>query len=216
MASLFKKAKEDAPDKKINPKLQKVRVTVKEDGFFENVKRLAYVTTEMKSLKTEADILSDQIKEIGISEWAKLYQKSGVNPESIMIEAKENNNTAQYMLLMSDKYIIINQERADYLKETYGADIVTEKETYEFDAEMVEKHGETISDLIMGCDAIPAEDKERIIKAVVSNTVAKGTIDKLKIYADAAECSVADMIGVVKPVVSAKNIEYVAATAIYS
>ena len=59
------------------------------------------------------------------------------------------------------------------------------------------------------------EDKEKIIKAKVTNTVAKGTIDKLKIYADKTDCSVADMIEVVKPVTSTKNVEYIEASAVY-
>ena len=112
-------------------------------------------------------------------------------------------------------YIIINQERADFLKETYGNEIVITTDTYEFDAKMVEKYGEVISDLIMNSEQIADEDKEKIIKAKVTNTVAKGTIDKLKIYADKTECSVADMIEVVKPVTSTKNVEYIEACPIY-
>ena len=213
MASLFKKAKEGAPEKKVNPKLQKLRVRVEEEGFFDKVKRQAWLLEQLKMIKAESDLLADVIKEAGIDEWSKVYEKSGVNPESIMVEAKDGEDTGQFMLLVSDKYIIINQERADYLKETYGEDIVSSKDTYEFDPEMVEKHGETISDLIMGCDAIPAQDKEKIIKATVTNSVAKGTVDKLKIYADKAGCTVGEMVSVVKPVVSAKNVEYIQATA---
>jgi len=67
----------------------------------------------------------------------------------------------------------------------------------------------------MNCYLIPEEDKERIIKATVTNSVAKGTIDKLKIYADKAGVSVADMVDIVKPVTSTKNVEYIEATPVY-
>jgi hypothetical protein len=213
--SLFAKAKKAAPEKKIDPKKAKPRVTVNIPGFFEKLKRQAFLKKEIKSIEAESELLDEEIKEVGKSEWAKLYQEDGVNPESIMIEAKHNNDTAQYMLLVADKYIIINQERADFLKETYGEEIVTTSETYEFDQKMVEKYGEVISDLIMNCDQIAEDDKEKIIKAKVTNAIAKGTIDKLKIYADKAECSVVDMIDIVKPVTSTKNVEYIEASAVY-
>lgn len=215
MASLFKKAKEQAPEKKPSAKEKKVRVTVDIPGFFEKLKRQAFLKQEIKSYEAESELLDDEIKEVGKEEWAKLYDNSGVNPESIMIEAKQGLNTAQYMLLMSDKYIKIDSARAEYLKENYGADIVNETETYEFDQKMVEKYGEVISDLIMNCEQIEENDKEKIIKAVVSNTVAKGTIDKLKIYADKSGVKVADMVDIVKPVISAKNVEYIEASAIH-
>ena len=213
--SLFAKAKKAAPEKPAKAKAAKPRITVDIPGFFEKLKRQAFLKKEIKSYEAESELLDEEIKEVGKSEWAKMYESDGVNPESVMIEAKHNNDTAQFMLLVADKYIIINQERADYLKETYGEDIVTTAETYEFDTKMVEKYGEVISDLIMNSDQIADEDKEKIIKAKVTNTVAKGTIDKLKIYADKTECSVADMIEVVKPVTSTKNVEYIEATAVY-
>ena len=213
--SLFNKAKKAAPEKKVDPKKAKPRVTVTNPGFFDVLKRQAYLKAQIKSFEAESDLLDDKIKEVGKEEWAKLYEKGGVNPESIMIEAKENKDTAQCMLLVADKYIIINQERADYLKEQFGEEIVNTVDKYEFDKEMVEKHGEVISDLIMNCDLIPDEDKERIIKATVTNSVAKGTIDKLKIYADKAGCSVGDMVDIVKPVTSTKNVEYIEASAVY-
>lgn len=214
--SLFAKAKKAAPEKKVDPKKAKPRVTVNIQGFFEKLKRQAFLKKEMKSIEAESELLDEEIKEVGKAEWAKLYQQDGVNPESIMVEAKHNNDVAQYMLLVADKYIIINQERADFLKETYGEEIVTTTDSYEFDPKMVEKYGEVISDLIMNCDQIAEDDKEKIIKAKVTNTVAKGTIDKLKIYADKSGCSVADMIDIVKPVTSTKNVEYIEASAVYS
>lgn len=211
--SLFKKAKEAAPAKTVDPKKAKPRVTVDIEGFFDKLKRQAYCKQEIKSLEAESDLLDSEIKEVGKEEWSKLYDRQGVNPESIMIEAKRGNDTAQYMLLMSDKYIIINQERADYLQETYGADIVTTTDEYKFDKDMVETYGEIISYLITNCEAIPEADKEKIIKATVTNTVAKGTIDKLKIYATKTNKTVGQMVDEVKPVTSVKNVEYIEATA---
>jgi len=210
--SLFAKAKQAAPEKKVDPKKAKPRVTVNITGFFDKLKRQAFLKAEIKSYEAESELLDGEIKEIGKAEWSKLYESDGVNPESIMVEAKENNDTAQYMLLVADKYIIINQERADFLKETYGEEIVTTSDKFEFDPKMVEKYGQVISDLIENSNLIAEADKEKIIKATVTNTIAKGTIDKLKIYADKSESTVADMVDIVKPVVSTKNVEYIQAS----
>jgi hypothetical protein len=215
MASLFKKAKEQAPEKKSTAKDKKVRVTVDIPGFFEKLKRQAWLKNEIKSLTAESDILDDELKEVGKDEWCNLYEKNGVNPESIMIESKHNNDTTQFMLLMSDKYIKIDSARAEYLKEQFGEEIVSEKETFTFNADMLNKYGDVISDLIMNSSEIDKADKERIIEANVSYAVATGTIDKLKIYAEKGGCSVTDMISTVKPVCSTKNVEYIQSSSIY-
>lgn len=209
MASLFKKAKETAPEKKVDAKKAKPVAVVSIPGFYDKVKRQAELKALIKSAEAESSLLDDEIKEVGKGEWSKMYESNGINPESIMVQVKQGADTAQLMLLMSDKYIIINQERADQLKEEYGEEIVTTTDKYEFDKDMVEKHGEVISDLIMNCDSIPDEDKEKIIKATVTNSVAKGTIDKLKIYATKAGCSVGDMVDVVRPICSTKNVEVI-------
>jgi hypothetical protein len=58
--------------------------------------------------------------------------------------------------------------------------------------------------LIENCDEIKESDREKIIKAVTTYSVAKGTIDKFKQYGDVSE-----MIETVKPVVAIKNVEII-------
>jgi hypothetical protein len=108
------------------------------------------------------------------------------------------------MFVPTDKYISINEERAEELKEAYGEDIVEEKTTFAFDSDMVEKYGEVLSMLIENCDEIKESDREKIIKAVTTYSVAKGTIDKFKEYGDVNE-----MLETVKPVVAIKNVEII-------
>lgn len=213
--SLFSKAKEVAPAKKVSAKEQKIHITVKEPGFFDKIKRQAFLLKEIKSYEAESGILSEEIKEVGKEKWAEVYDKDGINPESIIIEAKENNDTAQFMLLMSDKYIIIDKERAEYLKETYGEEIVSEEDTFQFEKAMIEKYGDVISELIIKSKKIAESDKEKIIKAVTTYSVKKGTVDKLKIYADKAELTVLDMVNEVRPVCSTKYVEYIEGKAIH-
>lgn len=204
MANLFKKAKESAPDKKTAAKDAKVRVTVDQPDFFEKVERLSFLNDNMKREKAEADMIHDEIKDLGKTEWSKLYQNTGKNPGTIVLEAKEGLDVAQLQFVPSDKYITINKDRAEALVETYGEDIVEETTTFAFDNTMIERYGEVLSNLIENCDEIAEADKEKIIKAVTTFSIAKGTIDKMKAYGDV------DMIvEEVKPVISLKNAEVI-------
>ena len=150
-------------------------------------------------------MITDELRDLGRSEWAKLYSKTGKNPDSVMLEfVNDADDTAQLMFCPMDKYITINEERAEALREQFGEDIVEEKTEFKFDLEMVEKYGEILSQMIEDSTDISEKDKEKIIKAVTSFSVAKGTIDKLDSYGEVAE-----VMESVKPVVALKNIEVV-------
>lgn len=205
MSNLFAKAKKTAPAKTTKAKEQKVRIPVEDPDFFEKVSKLEELNDSMKSAKAKADLISDELKGIAKDKWVELYQDTKKNPESVMI-VQENaiGDTAQFMFVPTDRYITINEERAEELKEVYGDDIVDEKTTFSFDDLMIEKYGEILSELIENCDEIPDKDKEKIIKATTSYSVAKGTIDKFLVYGEAAE-----LMETVKPVVAIKNVEVI-------
>lgn len=205
MANLFTKAKKSETPKKTSAKDKKVRLVVEDSSFFSKVQTLEELQETMKSAKAKADLISDELKDIAKDLWADEYEKTKKNPESVMIvQENEKGDTASFMYVPSDKYISINEERAEELKEAYGEDIVEEKTTFAFDSEMVEKYGEVLSMLIENCDEIKESDREKIIKAVTTYSVAKGTIDKFKQYGDVSE-----MIETVKPVVAIKNVEII-------
>jgi len=203
--SLFTKAKKSETPKKTSAKDKKVRLVVEDSNFFSKVQTLEELQETMKSAKAKADLISDELKDIAKDLWADEYEKTKKNPESVMIvQESESGDTAQFMYVPTDKYISINEERAEELKEAYGEEIVEEKTTFSFDSEMVEKYGEVLSMLIENCDEIKESDREKIIKAVTTYSVAKGTIDKFKQYGDVTE-----MIETVKPVVAIKNVEII-------
>ena len=203
--SLFTKAKKSETPKKTSAKDKKVRLVVEDSNFFSKVQTLEELQETMKSAKAKADLISDELKDIAKDLWADEYEKTKKNPESVMIvQENEKGDTASFMYVPTDKYISINEERAEELKEAYGEEIVEEKTTFSFDSEMVEKYGEVLSMLIENCDEIKESDKEKIIKAVTTYSVAKGTIDKFKQYGDVSE-----MIETVKPVVAIKNVEII-------
>ena len=160
----------------------------------------------MKADKAKADMFADEIKDLGKEEWAKLYEETGKNPETVMLEQEnENGDNSHVMFMVTDKYITINEDRATELQEAYGEDIVEEKTTFAFDNDMIEKYGEVLSRLIEESSEISDKDKEKIIKAVTTYSVAKGTIDNFAKLGD----NVAEMIDATKPVVALKNVEVI-------
>jgi hypothetical protein len=202
--SLFDKAKKSTPAKKTSAKDKKVRLVVEDSTFFEKVEKLEELQETLKSSKAKADLISDELKEIAMGKWADEYEKTKRNPESVMIVQERDGDISQFMIVPSDKYISINEERAEELKEAYGEDIVEEKTTFSFDNDMIMKYGEVLSMLIENSDEIAEADKEKIIKAVTTYSVAKGTIDKFNQYGEVVE-----MIETVKPVVAIKNVEII-------
>lgn len=205
MANLFSKAKKAAPAKKVSAKDKKVRIVVEDPDFFEKVEKLEELQGTLKTAKAKADLISDELKDLAKDKWADLYEETNKNPESVMIvQDNEDGDTAQFMFVPTDKYITINEDRAEELKDTYGDDIVEEKTTFSFDETMIEKYGEVLSELIENSDEIEDKDKDKIIKATTSYSVAKGTISKFKEYGEVVE-----MMETVKPVIAIKNVEII-------
>ena len=203
--NLFSKAKKAAPAKKVSAKDKKVRIVVEDPDFFEKVEKLEELQGTLKTAKAKADLISDELKDLAKDKWADLYEETNKNPESVMIvQDNEDGDTAQFMFVPTDKYITINEDRAEELKDTYGDDIVEEKTTFSFDETMIEKYGEVLSELIENCDEIEDKDKEKIIKATTAYSVAKGTISKFKEYGEVVE-----MMETVKPVIAIKNVEII-------
>ena len=204
MASLFDKAKKISAVKTTAAKDKKIRLQVTDPNFFSKVDKLEQLNDTLKSAKAQADMISDEIKDLAKSEWVDYYSQTGKNPESVMIVQEVAGDTAQVMFIPTDKYITVTEARAEELRETYGEEIVEEDTTFAFDSAMIEKYGEVLSMLIENCSDITDADKEKIIKATTKYSVAKGTIDKLNQYGDVQE-----VMEAVKPVVALKNVEVI-------
>lgn len=205
MANLFEKSKKSAPVKTKKAKDEKPRIRIEDPTFYDKIEKLEQLQDVMKVSKAKADMIADELKEIGKNEYSSLYEKTGRNPGSVMLEyVKDNDDTAQLMFIASDRYININSERAEELRETYGEEIVEEKTTFSFDDDMILKYGEILSRLIEESTEISENDKEKIIKATTSFTVAKGVIDYLPKFG-----SVGQVMEDIKPVISLKNIEII-------
>jgi hypothetical protein len=204
MANLFKKARITATTTTTKATDKKASILVNDPSFFTKVQMLETLQENMKRDKAKSDMLSDEIKEISKDEWVKFYEAKGSNPGSVLIEAQDGDDTASVMFIPTDKYISITPARANELVDKYGEEIVEEKTTFSFDALMVEKYGEVISNLIENCREISDSDKDKIIKAVTTYSVAKGTIDRMRNFGDVSE-----IMEEVKPVCQLKNVEII-------
>jgi hypothetical protein len=202
--SLFAKAKKNQVEKPKSAKDKKIRLQVTDPNFFSKVEKLEQLNDRMKSDKAQADMISDELREVAKAEWVAEFERTKKNPESVMIVQEVAGDTASVMFVPADKYITVTEARAEELRETYGEEIVEEETTFSFDSQMIEKYGEVLSMLIENCADITEADKEKIIKATTKYAVAKGTIDKLNQYGDVTE-----VMEAVKPVVSLKNVEVI-------
>ena len=202
--NLFAKARKTAETKSPAKEDKKVRINVEDPSFFDKIQSMETLNDRMKSDKAKFDMISDEVREVDKEKWAELYHRTGKNPGSVMIESKSGLDTAQLMFVPTDKYITINAEKAETLREEYGDEIVEENTTFSFDDEMIQKYGEVLSAMIENSDEIAEADKDKIIKAVTKFTVAKGTIDVMKTYG-----KVNEVMEAVRPVVMLKGPEVI-------
>ena len=203
--NLFAKAVSKSVAEPKKAKDEKVRIKIEDPSFFDKVQKLEVLNDSMKSAKAKADMISDELRDLGRDEWSNLYSKTGKNPGSVMLEhVNDSDDTAQFMFVPTDGYIKISADRADELRETYGEEVVEEKTTFGFDSTMIEKYGEILSRLIEESTEIAEKDKEKIITATTAFSIAKGTIDNLSKLGDVKE-----VMEAVKPIVALKNIEVV-------
>ena len=207
MANLFKVAKEKGATT-ASAKSNKEEVLINDPSFHLTLTRLAELKVQQDSLDAESSILAAQVKERSISEFSKLYEENGKYPGSFIIRATGMKKfpSASLMFLPTDKYIKIDEDRYNELSREFGPEMVSEKTTYIMDSELIEKHGETISELIAKCKSISDDDKKKLIRAVTSYEVAKGTISELK-NAKFAKYGVETMLTEIKPVYQMKNVK---------
>jgi hypothetical protein len=203
--NLFDGAKKQTSIKTTKIKEEKTKIEIEDPEFFEKIKNLEEIQSKIKSAKTKADILSDDIKIIGKNEWCKLYTKINKNPGTVILEQVIDNDIAQAMFVPSDKYKTITQEKAEELCEIYGDNIIEEKTIFSFNNEIIEKYGEILSNLIENCPEIENEDKEKIIIATTTFSISEGTIDKFSDYTN----DIHNIMEDVCPVYSLKNIKII-------
>lgn len=209
MATLFDKAKQKGGVKQPAAKKQKDEILVVNAEDFSNVKRLAELNDAIAALEAEKAIVYGSVRALGIEQFNKKYENEKKYTESFKIlvadKAGADAQTAGFMLAPTDKYIKIDADRAEFLKNKYGEEVVAEETTFKLDNDMLNLYGEVISKLIENCTEIPATDKEKLIKAETALAVKKGTIKAFRSNDDMRKHPVETLTIDFQPIFQIKN-----------
>ena len=185
-----------ARTKTSSSKSDKTVVEVK--GLEKKLLEHQWLSGEQANLKTQIDIVKDELKQIGLEKYVELYKKNKSNPNTFLLKDGEGC----VMFMPTDGYVKIKEEsRAEELIEKYGEDAVTIEEQYAFDSVILERNFEAIQKLIKETKTISEEDKRYLFKRTVEYKIAKGTIDKLYQYGS----KMASVIDDIQPVIALKN-----------
>jgi hypothetical protein len=204
--SLFKAAKEKTVEKKSKASARET-IEINDDlQFHKDLTRLVKLNMEIETLGAEAAMLHEEAKNRGKKEFKGLYNASGKNPGSFMVQANAKDKpSVQYMFLPNDKYIkIADEERADYLRKTISPDVVEEKTEFKFNSEILDKYGDEISALIEN-SSLPEEAKSKLIEATTTWNIKKGTIENFKTDAKMAKIDIDILVEEVQPIFGVKT-----------
>jgi hypothetical protein len=158
------------PAKKNDKKVIKADLSDKVQKFSELKAKIDALTGELKMI--EGDIKAKG-KELFLSQ----YKAEKRTPENFKIQDETGSSC---MFVMMDKYTTVDENKAEILSHYDG--LLNENVTYKFNAELVEKYGEVLSELICGCGLIDEEDKGNLISGEKTFSIQKGSIDRLMQY----------------------------------
>jgi hypothetical protein len=207
-SNLFNKAKSKSTDTKTSKSKDKSHVIPTFDSpvemaeFHAKLVKLATLKEQIDKLEAEIKDADGYVRELGMTEFSSLIERTGKRESSFIMASEQG---ASVMVVVQDKYKSINEERANYLKETYGEDIVDEATEFKFNNEVLERNQEVISELIETCDKISDRDKETLIMGVTKYSVKKGLIDSIYKVAKDKGVNVTTLLAEVEPQLQLKS-----------
>jgi hypothetical protein len=181
----------------------KPTVVVTDPEFATALKEVATLDKEIKDKTARLEVSKGVVKRHGIDEYSKLYELEGKNVGSFNMKNEDGDSV---MFLPADRYLKIDEESADTLKEEYGEDIVDENTVYSFKTSILEKYFDQIAELLdKAGDFMTDEEKDNLIEAKTSFSIKKGTIDKVKLIATEKKTTCKEVLEDIQPIYSAKN-----------
>ena len=207
-SNLFNKAKSKSTETKTSKSKDKSHVIPKFESpvemaeFHAKLVKLATLKEQIDKLEAEIKDADGYVRELGMSEFSNLIERTGKRESSFIMASEQG---ASVMVVVQDKYKSINEERASYLKETYGEDIVDEATEFKLNNEVLERNQEVISELIETCDKISDKDKESLIVGVTKYSVKKGLIDSIYKVAKDKGVNVTTLLAEVEPQLQLKS-----------
>lgn len=161
----------------------------------DKVKRFAELKQIIDSATGELKMIEGDIKATGKGLFMKEYLSQKSTPDNFKIEDGTGNAC---MFIVMDKYTIVDENKANILSNFDG--LLAENVVYKFNAELVEKYGQVLSELILNCSDIDDLDKGNLISGEKTFSVQKGSIDRLMQY-DSPEA----VFELINPIVALKK-----------
>ena len=141
------------------------------------VQRYAELKQLIDSATGELKMIEGDIKAVGKDLFMKEYRTQRSTPDNFKIQDDTGNSC---MFICMDKYTIVDEGKASILGQFDG--LLAENVVYKFNADLVEKYGAVLSELIINCPDIDDLDKGNLITGEKTFSVAKGSIDRLMQY----------------------------------
>lgn len=206
--NLFNKAKAKSTDTKTTKSKDKSHIIPKFDSavemaeFHAKLVKLATLKEQIDKLEAEVKDADSYVRELGMTEFCDLIERTGKRESSFIMASEQG---ASVMVVVQDKYKSINEERANYLKETYGEEVVDEATEFKFNNEILERNQEVISELIEKCDKISDHDKENLIVGITKYSVKKGLIDSIYKLSKDKGVNITTLLAEVEPQLQLKS-----------
>ena len=141
------------------------------------IQRFAELKQLIDSATGELKMIEGDIKGIGKKLFMSEYKAQRSTPDNFKIQDETGNSC---MFICMDKYTIVDETKAGILANFEG--LLAENVVYKFNADLVEKYGAVLSELILNCSDIDDLDKGNLISGEKTFSVAKGSIDRLMQY----------------------------------
>lgn len=159
------------------------------------IQKYAELKQLIDSATGELKMIEGDIKTTGKELFMAEYLKYKNTPDNFKIKDSTGNSC---MLIVMDKYTIVDESKAAILGNYDG--LLAENVVYKFNAELVEKYGQVLSELILNSANIDDIDKGNLITGEKSYSVAKGSIDRLMQFNDPKQ-----VFELINPIVALKK-----------
>jgi hypothetical protein len=150
----------------------------------------------------DMETASGIIKEAGKKIWIDEVTKTTRAKESFIL----SNGEQSTLFYVQDAYKRANldEERVQYLKDTYGEDIIGTENKFVINAELIDKYGQILCEFIQKSKLIEDEDKNNLIQLEQKHVIAKGTINRLSDIAKKVKTTVEAIFEEILPTVALK------------
>jgi len=200
LLGLAKKTVKTTAAKKDNKEVITVSDKTVSDAIDTYIKNKKIADEAAAAMAAASEIVkSEGGKKIFIEE----MEKTGRSKESFIL-ASQNGNSLMYVVTDAYKRANLDEERVEYLRKMFGEEIITDKNEFIVNPELIDEHGETLCELIKNCPKFTDEVKESLIQLKQSFTIAKGTKDKMRDIAKASNTTVETVFEEVQPTCQVK------------